>query len=276
MSKKIINFVGKARYFLFFSLIITFISLFLLITKGLNLSLDFTGGTIIDFSSKEENIVQEIKKLYGDVEIQKKEGGFLMKLGKSEEVSNLEPLKALPLTINKMDFIGPKVGAEFTVQAVKAVTLALIAMFIYVWIRFNWSFALGVFIALFHDLIMTLGFFSLTGYSFDLTSIAVLLTVVGYSINDSIVIYDRIRENLPLQLDKVSMINRSLNETLSRTIMTSLTTLIVCLALVVFGGESLRGFSAALSFGIAFGTYSSIYISAPILLFFKNNFNEKK
>jgi preprotein translocase SecF subunit len=155
------------------------------------------------------------------------------------------------------------------------VTFALLAMLIYVWLRFNWLFALGVFIALFHDVIVTLGFFIVTGYSFDLTSVAVILTIVGYSINDSIVIYDRIRENLPLKLNRKELVNRSLNETLSRTIMTSLTTLIVCLALLIFGGEALKAFSAALSFGIAFGTYSSIYLSAPILLYFKGNLNDK-
>ena len=129
-------------------------------------------------------------------------------------------------------------------------------------------------LALLHDVLITLGFFSLSGFQFDLTSIAVVLTVVGYSINDSIVIYDRIRENLQVGVDKIKrsefgvLINRSVNETLSRTIMTSLTTLIVCIALLLFGGEALRGFSAGLSFGIAFGTYSSIYVSAPVLIFF--------
>ena len=293
MSKKIpnIDFIGKKNYALTFSAVLTILSLLLLILKGLNFSIDFKGGTIIEFWTTKDGVEKELKELllseYTDFEVNKTKlysadsicCNYNLKIAASgsDAVDNIAGIlkKAFSDTeFIKIDYIGPKVGAEFAIDGAKAIIFSLLAMMAYVWFRFDLKFGFGVMLALLHDVLITLGFFSLSGFQFDLTSIAVVLTVVGYSINDSIVIYDRIRENLNVKIDKIKrsefgeLINRSVNETLSRTIMTSFTTLIVCIALLIFGGEALRGFSAGLSFGIAFGTYSSIYISAPVLIFF--------
>lgn len=287
MRKLNIDFIGKSNYALAFSILLSIISIILLFYKGLNLSIDFNGGTVINFYTHETNVESELKTLlidrYGDFEVQKIHSDapvdhtYVLRLGNTTSDSVdliISKLKSniQDIEIIKIDYIGPKVGAEFTVNAFKAITLSLIAMMLYVWWRFNFKFGIGVILALLHDVLITLGFFSATWYQFDLTSIAVILTVVGYSINDSIVIYDRIRENILVQprMRLHKLINQSINETLSRTIMTSFTTIIVCLALLFFGGEALHSFSAGLSFGIAFGTYSSIYISAPVLLLFKH------
>lgn len=285
--KRIIDFIGKKHYAMIFSAFLSIMSILLLATKGLNFSIDFKGGTIIEFWSQHENIEVNVKDLfakqYSDLEIHKINDNtslccnYNLKLSASDDIVSItERLKrAFPdMELNHINYIGPKIGAEFAFDATKAIIFSLLAMMIYVWIRFDLIFGVGVMLALLHDVLITLGFFSILQFQFDLTSIAVVLTVVGYSINDSIVIYDRIRENLTQSIKTIHktefglLINRSINETLSRTIMTSLTTLIVCIALLIFGGDALRGFSAGLSFGIAFGTYSSIYISAPVLMFF--------
>jgi preprotein translocase subunit SecF len=283
MSVKTINFIGKKHYALVFSLVLSILSIILLATKGLNLSIDFKGGTIIDFYTThkevETNLKTSLTEHYQDFEISKvgDTDNYTLKMGSGADVDFLTAFvknKFNDVEISRVDYIGPKIGAEFAADATKAVVFSLLAMMLYVWIRFDLKFGLGVMLALLHDVLITLGFFSLSWFQFDLTSIAVVLTVVGYSINDSIVIYDRIRENLNVKQNTNNrknfseLINRSINETLSRTIMTSLTTIVVCLALLIFGGEALRGFSAGLSFGIAFGTYSSIYVSAPVLMFF--------
>lgn len=293
MSKKIpnIDFIGKKNYALTFSAVLTILSLFLLIFKGLNFSIDFKGGTIIEFWTSKNEIEKELQELllskYTDFEVNKIKlynqdeicCNYSLKIGASssdavDEVASIIKEAFSDTEFKKIDYIGPKVGTEFAIDSAKAIIFSLLAMMAYVWFRFDLKFGFGVILALLHDVLITLGFFSLSGFQFDLTSIAVVLTVVGYSINDSIVIYDRIRENLNVTIDKIKnnefgeLINRSVNETLSRTIMTSFTTLVVCIALLVFGGEALRGFSAGLSFGIAFGTYSSIYVSAPVLIFF--------
>ena len=292
MSKKIpnIDFIAKKNYALIFSAVLTISSLFLLIFNGLNLSIDFKGGTIIEFWTSNDKVENGLKQLlsseYTDFEIHKTKlryenscCNYSLKISASDS----QAIDKVTVIIKnafpdsefiKIDYIGPKVGAEFAIDSANAIIFSLIAMMFYVWFRFDLKFGFGVILALLHDIIITLGFFSLSGFQFNLTSIAVLLTVVGYSINDSIVIYDRIRENLKMTINQMKRsefgetINLSINETLTRTIMTSLTTLIVCIALLLFGGEALRGFSAGLSFGIAFGTYSSIYISAPVLIFF--------
>jgi preprotein translocase subunit SecF len=289
MLKKIphINFIDTKHYAFLCSFLLSIFSIILLAVNGLNFSIDFKGGTIIDFQTTHQNVVAELQdslneKNYKDFEINKivaSELTYSLKMGTntSEDIEKLVynlKQKFDDIKLDKIDYIGPKIGAEFASDAAKAIVFSLIAMMIYVWIRFDLIFSFGVIVALLHDVLITLGFFSLTQFQFDLTSIAVILTIVGYSINDSIVIYDRIRENITNKINTIKriqfcdLINRSINETLSRTIMTSLTTLVVCIALLILGGEALRGFSAGLSFGIAFGTYSSIYVSAPILIFF--------
>lgn len=170
----------------------------------------------------------------------------------------------------KVEYVGPKVGSDFVLSAIFAMSIALVIMMFYTWVRFDLVYGIGVIVALFHDAIATLGLYVVAGYEFDLSSIAAILTVIGYSINDSVVIYDRIRENMNKYRGKTFdyIINLSINETLARSIMTLSTTLLVCIILALFGGDTLHGFSVAILFGIAFGAYSSIYISAPILILF--------
>jgi preprotein translocase SecF subunit len=177
----------------------------------------------------------------------------------------------------KVDYVGPQVGSELIFKGFMALVLSFVFIMIYIWIRFDWQFGFGGIFALIHDAIVTLGFYAVTGLEFNLTSIAAILTIVGYSINDSVVIYDRIRENIRRHkgMDFKDLINSSLNSTLSRTIMTAGVTLVSILALIFFGGEVLFSFSVATFFGIALGTYSSIYISAPILLYLDPRKKEK-
>lgn len=178
-------------------------------------------------------------------------------------------ITSLPAAIvERLDYVGPKAGKDFFLNALKAVGAAMVVMLIYIWCRFEWNFAIGVIISLLHDAFITLGFYMVTGYEFDLTSVAAILTIIGYSVNDSVVIYDRIRDNRRRNSRESiqRLVDRSLNETLSRTVMTVGTTLAVCLALVFYGGSVLLGFSSAVLFGIAFGTYSSLYISTAVLL----------
>jgi preprotein translocase SecF subunit len=189
----------------------------------------------------------------------------------SNEIKNsLEKDFNQKIIIRKVETVGPKVGSELIKSAIYSILLCFIAMFIYLWFRFEWQFSLGGIAALFHDAIITVGLFSLLGMQFDLTIVAALLTIIGYSINDTVIIYDRIRENL--KKDKTTdisiIINNSLNNTLSRTLKTSGTTLLSIVAVLIFGGEVLRGFAFAITFGIIIGTYSSLYIASPILIFF--------
>ncbi|WHQ47217.1 MAG: protein translocase subunit SecF [Candidatus Midichloria sp.] len=283
-----INFLKQRYAGYLISFLITIITLICIFTKGFNLGIDFTGGVIMEISSASPITVTNMRSIldhagYHGATIQHDDkNNIIIRLQpKNDNVcaSEIEELKKSILTMfahvefRKIDYVGPKVGDELINKGVIAIVLALVAMMIYVAIRFNWVFSVGVVIALTHDIIATIGFYIFSRFEFDLTSIAAILTIIGYSVNDSIVIYDRIRENLRKHTQKniSELINLSINETLSRTIMTAATTLVVCMALVLFGGPALKGFGAALFFGIAFGTYSSIYISAPLLtLFYKS------
>ena len=177
----------------------------------------------------------------------------------------------------RIEFVGPKVGSELKMIAIKAILFSLIAMFIYIWFRFSgWQFGLGALIALFHDVISTLGFFSISQIEFNLASIAAILTIAGYSINDTVVVFDRIRENLvKSDLELSNLLNKSINQTLSRTFMTSVTTLLALLALYVFGGEVIKGFVSAMIWGVLIGTYSSIFIASPLIVLFGFKYNTK-
>lgn len=285
-----INFISVKGYAVIISAIITIATIIGLYTKGLNLGIDFQGGILIECSVTKQDInIQKIREAITAIgynsfnlqEVQSNAGYNMMLRLQPKDVlhyeNDISSIKLLlqnittnAIQFEKIDYVGPKVGTNFVLNAIQAMVVALIVMMIYTWIRFQWQFGIGVMIALLHDCIATLGFYVISGYEFDLTSIAAILTVIGYSVNDSVVIYDRIRENLRKLRHKTmtEVINISINETLSRTIMTVATTLLVCLMLILYGGESLKGFSAATFFGIAFGTYSSIYISAPILTFF--------
>ena len=218
----------------------------------------------------------------GDVNVKKfgKEGDYLIKVEqKNVNNSNLIPeiKNKLTETLNadvdfrRVENVGPKVSAELLRSGVIAISVALFLMLVYIWIRFEWQFSVGSIIALFHDVVITLGIFSLLSLEINLSIIAAVLTIVGYSMNDTVVIYDRIRENL-FKYTKISIsdiANLSINETLARTIITSVTTLLALVSIYTLGGEILRGFSFAMILGVIIGTYSSIFVASPILKFFK-------
>jgi len=265
----------------------------LFFSKGLNLGIDFKGGTVIEMQFDKKysatNIrVALIQQELGDVKV--KEFGnnqtflaiFEKKSGKSDFIPNVKTQleKSLTETINfrRVEMVGPKISKELTKSGIYAVLIALILMLFYIWLRFEWQFSLGSILALLHDVMLTLGAFSIIGFEFNLSIIAAILTIVGYSMNDTVVIYDRIRENLKKddKSDLLDLINISVNETLPRTLKTSITTLLALIAIYFFGGEILRGFSFALIWGVIVGTYSSIFIAAPLILIFnvKRDWNE--
>ena len=274
----------------FLFIIISFISFF---SKGLNLGIDFKGGTVIEMQFDKKYSATNIREALiqqelGDVKV--KEFGnsqtflaiFEKKSGKSDFIPNVKTQleKSLTETINfrRVEMVGPKISKELTKSGIYAVLIALILMLFYIWLRFEWQFSLGSILALLHDVMLTLGAFSIIGFEFNLSIIAAILTIVGYSMNDTVVIYDRIRENLKKD-DKsnlLDLINISVNETLPRTLKTSITTLLALIAIYFFGGEILRGFSFALIWGVVVGTYSSIFIAAPLILIFnvKRDWNE--
>jgi preprotein translocase subunit SecF len=258
-------------------------SLILVFTKGLNYGIDFAGGILIEARIDENPDIAKIREALSskinDIHIQESgENDIQIRVSKASQdqdklikkIQNILEENFTKVEYRKIDFVGPQVGSELIFKGFLALFLSFVFIMIYIWIRFDWQFGLGGIFALLHDAIVTIGFFSITGLEFNLTSIASILTIIGYSINDSVVIYDRIRENLRnyKKMDLQLLINSSTNSTLSRTILTASTTLISLLALIFFGGEALFSFSVATFFGIALGTYSSIYISAPILLYF--------
>ena len=265
------------------SITLVIVSLFLLTFKGLNFGIDFKGGTLIELRSSDNNInVSSLRENLntmnlGDVSV-KNFGNELDFLIKFENNSNKNIINEIKINLdksfgNQFDFrrvenVGPKVSAELLKSGIIAISVALVLMLIYIWIRFEWQFSLGAILALFHDVIVTLGLFSLLGLEINLSIIAAVLTIVGYSMNDTVVIFDRVRENLRKYSDiKIyELTNISINETLSRTLITSITTLLALLSIFFFGGEILKGFSLAMIFGVVFGTYSSIYIANTVLV----------
>jgi len=282
------NFSSKFKYANFLSLILFLISIILISFKGLNYGIDFKGGTLIELRSNntEVSLIRDVlnNMELGDTNVKKfgKEGDFLIKVEQKNDNNKLIPeiKKNLSDNLNsdvnfrRVENVGPKVSAELLQSGVLAISLSLAAMLFYIWIRFEWQFSIGSIIALFHDVIITLGIFSLLSLEINLSIIAAVLTIVGYSMNDTVVIYDRIRENLGKfhKLDISSIANLSINETLARTIITSVTTLLALLSIFILGGEILRGFSFAMILGVLIGTYSSIFVASPILKYFKVNY----
>jgi|TARA_Y100000992_G_scaffold298023_1_gene262517 preprotein translocase subunit SecF len=259
------------------------VSLFFLIFKGLNFGIDFKGGTLIELRSNDNKInVSSLRDNLsqmnlGDVSVKKfgNDTDFLIKFENNENKNVIEEIKknldksfGNNFNFRRVENVGPKVSAELLRSGVIAISVALALMLIYIWIRFEWQFSLGAILALFHDVIVTLGLFSLLGLEINLSIIAAVLTIVGYSMNDTVVIFDRVRENLRKYADiKIfELTNISINETLSRTLITSITTLLALLSIFFFGGEILKGFSLAMIFGVIFGTYSSIYIANTVLV----------
>ena len=284
---KQINFVSKFKNANIVSIVLFILSIIFIYFKGLNYGIDFKGGTLIelrtDKSVETSSIRDSLNSMsLGDINVKKfgKDGDYLIKVEqKNSNNSDLIPKIKEKLSNNlntdvdfrRVENVGPKVSSELLESSVIAITLALAAMLFYIWVRFEWQFSLGSIIALFHDVVITLGIFSVLALEINLSIIAAVLTIVGYSMNDTVVIYDRIRENL-FKYTKISISdvsNLSINETLTRTIITSVTTLLALFSIYILGGEILRGFSFAMILGVIIGTYSSIFVASPILKFFR-------
>ena len=283
---KNINFVSKFKKANIVSIIVFILSVIFITFKGLNYGIDFKGGTLIELRTEKTTQASLIRESLnsmnlGDVNVKRfgKDGDYLIKVEQKNSNNNLIPeiKKTLVDNLNtEVDFrrvenVGPKVSSELLESSIIAISLALAAMLFYIWVRFEWQFSVGSIIALFHDVVITLGIFSILSLEINLSIIAAVLTIVGYSMNDTVVIYDRIREYL-FKYTKISIgdvSNLSINETLSRTIITSVTTLLALFSIYILGGEILRGFSFAMILGVIIGTYSSIFVASPILKFFK-------
>ena len=273
------------KSFNIFSIILILISIAFLITKGLNFGVDFKGGALIEIRSADKNIsISNIRDVFNKMNLKGvsvksfgNETDFIVKF-QSDNLNNKTFIKEIKDKVsnsfgNSIDFrrvenVGPKVSSELLRSGIIAICLSLFAMMVYIWVRFEWQFSIGAIYAIFHDVIITLGIFSLLSLEINLSIVAAVLTIVGYSMNDTVVIYDRVRENLKRFNDiKIfDLTNLSINETLSRTIITSVTTLLALLSIFLFGGEILKGFSLAMILGVIFGTYSSIYIACPVLV----------
>ena len=282
-----ISFNKFYKSFNILSIVLIVTSLILLAFKGLNYGVDFKGGTLIELRTDLNSAnIQKIRDSFnqlnlGDVSVKNfgNDTDFIIKFEKqnSNDPKFIDNIKTkLSGSIGTVDFrrvenVGPKVSAELLQSGIIAIALSLAAMLLYIWIRFEWQFSLGAIVALFHDVIITLGVFSLFSLEINLSIVAAVLTIVGYSMNDTVVIFDRVRENLRKFSDiKIfELTNISINQTLSRTIITSATTLLALLSIFIFGGEILKGFSLAMILGVIFGTYSSIYIANPILVVLK-------
>jgi preprotein translocase subunit SecF len=279
--KREFDFMGMRKYAYAFSLTLIVISLISLATRGLNLGLDFTGGTLVEVEYKKapnlEKVRQELVAAGYDKLVVQNLGvdtSVLVRLSQAfndkvgQQVLGVLKSKGQDVTLKRAEFVGAQVGNELREEGGLGILLALAVVMVYVAIRFQFKFAVGAVVALIHDVIITVGSFSVFQWDFDLTVLAAVLAVIGYSLNDTIVVFDRIRENFR-KLRKIlpfDLVNLSLNQTLSRTLMTSGTTLLVLLALYIFGGQMINGFAKALIIGIVIGTYSSIYVASNILL----------
>ncbi len=282
------DFIGKRTLGFAISALLILASIFLLAGRGLNFGIDFTGGVLVEARSESPVELSQMRTLFADgsfgevslqhfgdehevlIRIQQQEGDNPQDVVKRAKARLAENGYA-DLDYRKTDFVGPTVGNELIRAGALSLILAMAAIMLYIWFRFEWQYGVGAVLALLHDLVATLGFYAFTGYDFGLASIAAILTILGYSINDSVVIYDRIRENLRKYKKRsvMDVINNSINANLSRTLLTSGTTLLAVGVLVVFGGEVLRGFSMAILFGVVVGTYSSVFVAAPVLLYFR-------
>ena len=272
------------KVFNYISILISIISIVFLLFKGLNFGVDFKGGTLIEIRIDNINVkTQDVRNAFNKLNLEdltvKKFGNdtdYIVKFKRSDLnnpnfIQNLKKDLNIYLedyTFRRVENVGPKVSSELLLDGILAIAIALSAMLIYIWFRFEWQFSLGAIIAIFHDVLITLGIFSALNLEINLSIVAAVLTIVGYSMNDTVVIFDRVRENLKkyskIQIDELT--NLSINETLSRTLITSVTTLLALFSIFLFGGEILKGFSFAMILGVILGTYSSIYIANPILV----------
>ena len=275
------------KVFNYISIFISVISIVFLLFKGLNFGVDFKGGTLIEIRIDNINVkTQDVRNAFNKLNLEdltvKKFGNdtdYIVKFKRSDLnnpnfIQNLKKDLNIYLedyTFRRVENVGPKVSSELLLDGILAIAIALSAMLIYIWFRFEWQFSLGAILAIFHDVLITLGIFSALNLEINLSIVAAVLTIVGYSMNDTVVIFDRVRENLKkyskIQIDELT--NLSINETLSRTLITSVTTLLALFSIFLFGGEILKGFSFAMILGVILGTYSSIYIANPILIFLR-------
>ena len=260
-------------------------SLFFLVYKNLNFGIDFKGGTLIELKKDNDLTIAEIRSQLsglniGDIQIQTfgSDNIILIRIENSSnlvanaDMNTIELIRSNlgdDITIQRTEIVGPKVSSELIQKGIIAIVIAVFLMLFYIWIRFEWQFSIGAVTALIHDVIITIGIFSLLQIEFNLSIIAALLTIIGYSMNDTVVVYDRIRENLRKykQMNIYELINQSLNETMSRTLLTSVTTLLALFSLYFLGGEVLRGFTLAMIIGVFIGTYSSIFIASQMILY---------
>ena len=282
-----IPFLRLRRAFFVFSIVLGIASVVLLVGRGLNFGIDFEGGILIEVELEEAPDLGEMRNSVGQlglgevalqtfgaendilIRVERQPGDAAAQQAAVTAVrSALEALHGDGVNYRRVEFVGPKVGAELIQAGIIAVVLSVALMLIYIWFRFELPFAIGAVIALVHDVVLTLGMFSLLGLEFNLAIVAAILLIVGYSMNDTVVVYDRVRENLRKYktLSLIDLLNRSVNDTLSRTVITSLTTLLALLALFIFGGEVIRDFSFAMIWGVIVGTYSSIFVAGAMLL----------
>ena len=280
-----VNFLGFRKIATFFSFLLCICSIFSIFIFSLNYGIDFKGGTLIEIKSSSKIEISDIRsKLYGigfeDAQIQTfgSDDTILIRIENDNTIDGEADLNASKIIakelgnlflIQRTEIVGPKVSSELIQKGVLAIITAVSLMLFYIWIRFEWQFSLGAVLALIHDVTITIGLFSLFGIEFNLSIIAALLTIIGYSMNDTVVVYDRIRENLRKykQMDLFELINNSINDTLSRTTLTSITTLLALFSLYFLGGEVIRGFTLAMIIGVFIGTYSSIFVASQIILF---------
>ena len=285
------NFEQKFKLANITSMILVLLSILMILFKGLNFGIDFKGGTLMELRFDSNNIqISDVRSSFnqldlGDINVKEfgKKGDFLVKFERKsfDDKISIKTIKEKVsnelqgnVDFRRVENVGPKVSKELLESGLLAISLALAAMLFYIWVRFEWQFSIGSIIAIFHDVLITIGLFSLLSLEINLSIVAAVLTIVGYSMNDTVVIYDRIRENLiKYSSSKIGEIsNKSINETLSRTIITSSTTLLALISIFILGGEILKGFSLAMIIGVIIGTYSSIFVASPILKYFNVSF----
>ena len=276
------NFLRQMRLTTAFSAMLVLVSIGLFFGKGLNLGIDFRGGILIEAQSQNAVEVAKIRSdlsrlSLGDISIQSfgSKRDILIRVQRQEgdETAQIAAIQRITETlgenfdIRRTEFVGPTIGAELAEKGMLAVGCALLAIMIYIWFRFEWQFSIAAVIALSHDVISTVGLFALASFEFNLATVAAILTIAGYSINDTVVVFDRVRENLRKykSWDQAKILNKSLNETLSRTVMTSVTTSLALLAIIIFGGAVLRDFALAMLWGVTIGTYSSIFVAVGVI-----------
>ena len=280
-----INFLRVKNIATILSILAIISSLFFLVYKNLNFGIDFKGGTLIEIKKDENLSIAEIRNQLselniGDIQIQTfgSDDIILIRIENSAnldanaDMSSIELIRSSlgnDVIIQRTEIVGPKVSSELIQKGIIAIIIAVFLMLFYIWIRFEWQFSIGAVTALIHDVMITMGIFSFLQIEFNLSIIAALLTIIGYSMNDTVVVYDRIRENLRKykQMNIFDLINQSLNETMSRTLLTSVTTLLALFSLYFMGGEVLKGFTLAMIIGVFIGTYSSVFIASQIILY---------